>query len=156
MVLALQVHSVRYGSRPGRMMPLLLIVTTGRYVQEVVDHMQQYSFSNYAPKGLILIDRDADRRKAELEAQNSHGDGMMFKLDFDPRVIGNEILPDGTRRTGIGDFIRRTGLWQINARKDHMPFADVVKLDTEYIAHWSKHRDLWIIFRTVVNAVRHI
>lgn len=34
----------------------------------------------------------------------------MFKLDFDPRVIGNKILPDGTHKTGIGDFIRRTSL----------------------------------------------
>ena len=34
----------------------------------------------------------------------------MFKMDFDPRIIGNEILPDGTRKTGIGEFIRRTSL----------------------------------------------
>lgn len=146
---------------------------------------------------------DADRRKAELEAQNSHSDGMLFKLDFDPRVIGNELLPDGTQKTGIGDFIRRTsldelpqffnvlrgemsvvgtrpptvdewekyqyhhrarmsirpgvtGLWQINDRKDHMSFDEVVKLDTEYIANWSKHRDLEIIARTLYNAVKHI
>ena len=42
--------------------------------------------------------------------QNRVKDGMMFKLDFDPRIIGNEILPDGTKKTGIGDFIRRTSL----------------------------------------------
>lgn len=41
---------------------------------------------------------------------NKLGDGKMFKLDFDPRVIGNKILPDGTHKTGIGDFIRRTSL----------------------------------------------
>ena len=35
---------------------------------------------------------------------------MMFKLDFDPRIIGNELLPDGTKKTGIGDIIRRTSL----------------------------------------------
>ena len=34
----------------------------------------------------------------------------MFKLDFDPRIIGNEILPDGTKKTGIGAFIRNTSL----------------------------------------------
>ena len=33
-----------------------------------------------------------------------------FKLDFDPRVIGNKILPDGSRKTGIGEFIRKTSL----------------------------------------------
>lgn len=34
----------------------------------------------------------------------------MFKMDFDPRIIGNKILPDGTRKTGIGQFIRKTSL----------------------------------------------
>lgn len=53
---------------------------------------------------------DADRRKQELMEQNRVKDGMMFKLDFDPRIIGNEILPDGTRKTGIGEFIRSTSL----------------------------------------------
>ena len=53
---------------------------------------------------------DAEERKAELMAQNKMSDGRMFKLDFDPRVIGNKILPDGTRKTGIGDFIRKTSL----------------------------------------------
>ena len=53
---------------------------------------------------------DAEKRKAELLEQNRNQDGMMFKLDFDPRIIGNEILPDGTHKTGIGEFIRRTSL----------------------------------------------
>lgn len=53
---------------------------------------------------------DAEERKLELLEQNRVKDGMMFKLDFDPRIIGNEILPDGTQKTGIGDFIRRTSL----------------------------------------------
>ena len=53
---------------------------------------------------------DAEERKAELMAQNKMSDGRMFKLDFDPRVIGNKILPDGTRKTGIGEFIRKTSL----------------------------------------------
>lgn len=53
---------------------------------------------------------DADARKAELMKDNRVADGMMFKLDFDPRIIGNEILPDGTRKTGIGEFIRNTSL----------------------------------------------
>ncbi len=53
---------------------------------------------------------DAEARKKELLDQNRNRDGMMFKLDFDPRIIGNEILPDGTKKTGIGEFIRRTSL----------------------------------------------
>jgi len=53
---------------------------------------------------------DADARKQELMNQNRVSGGMMFKLDFDPRIIGNEQLPDGTRKTGIGEFIRRTSI----------------------------------------------
>ena len=53
---------------------------------------------------------DAEERKAELMKDNKLGDGKMFKLDFDPRVIGNKVLPDGSHKTGVGDFIRRTSL----------------------------------------------
>ena len=53
---------------------------------------------------------DAEERKAKLMKDNKLGDGKMFKLDFDPRVIGNKILPDGTHKTEIDDFIRRTSL----------------------------------------------
>jgi len=53
---------------------------------------------------------DADERKKELLKENRVSDGMMFKLDWDPRIIGNEVLPDGTRKTGIGEFIRNTSL----------------------------------------------
>ena len=51
----------------------------------------------------------------------------MFKMDFDPRVIGNKILPDGTKKTGIGDFIRRTSL-------DEFPqFFNVLKGDMSIV-----------------------
>ena len=53
---------------------------------------------------------DAEERKKDLMEQNRVSDGMMFKLDFDPRIIGNVILPDGTKKTGIGEFIRKTSL----------------------------------------------
>ena len=53
---------------------------------------------------------DAEARKAELMKENKLGDGKMFKMDFDPRVIGNKVLPDGSHKTGVGDFIRRTSL----------------------------------------------
>lgn len=70
---------------------------------------------------------DAEARKAELMKDNRLGDGKMFKLDFDPRVIGNKILPDGSRKTGIGDFIRRTSL-------DEFPqFFNVLKGDMSIV-----------------------
>lgn len=64
-------------------------------------------FKMYKIRSMSL---DADQKKAALMAQNRVQDGMMFKLDFDPRIIGNEILPDGSRKTGIGEFIRKTSL----------------------------------------------
>ena len=70
---------------------------------------------------------DAEVRKAALMKDNKLGDGKMFKLDFDPRVIGNEILPDGTHKTGIGEFIRRTSL-------DEFPqFFNVLKGDMSIV-----------------------
>ena len=64
-------------------------------------------FKMYKIRSMYL---DAEARKAELMKQNRVSDGMMFKLDFDPRIIGNEVLPDGSHKTGIGEFIRNTSL----------------------------------------------
>ena len=70
---------------------------------------------------------DAEARKAELMKQNRVADGKMFKLDFDPRVIGNKILPDGTKKTGVGNFIRVTSL-------DEFPqFFNVLKGDMSLV-----------------------
>lgn len=70
---------------------------------------------------------DAEEHKAELMKDNKLGDGKMFKLDFDPRVIGNKILPDGTHKTGIGEFIRKTSI-------DEFPqFFNVLKGDMSIV-----------------------
>ena len=81
-------------------------------------------FKMYKFRSMYL---DAEERKAELMKDNKLGDGKMFKMDFDPRVIGNKILPDGTHKTGIGDFIRRTSI-------DEFPqFFNVLKGDMSII-----------------------
>lgn len=49
---------------------------------------------------------DAEERKAELMAQNRVQGGFMFKLDYDPRIIGCEKRADGTIKKGVGNFIR--------------------------------------------------
>ena len=78
---------------------------------------------------------DAEERRAELMAQNKMSDGRMFKIDFDPRVIGNKILPDGTRKTGIGEFIRKTSL-------DEFPqFWNVLNGDSGIIGTTKKNLD---------------
>ena len=70
---------------------------------------------------------DAEARKAELMKQNKVSGGLMFKLDFDPRIIGNKILPDGTKKTGIGQFIRSTSI-------DEFPqFFNVLKGDMSLV-----------------------
>lgn len=64
-------------------------------------------FKMYKFRSMYL---DAEERKAELMKDNKLGDGKMFKLDFDPRVIGNKVMLDGSHKTGIGEFIRKTSL----------------------------------------------
>ncbi len=69
--------------------------------------------------------------------QNRVKDGMMFKLDWDPRIIGNEELPDGTRKTGIGEFIRKTSL-------DEFPqFFNVLKGDMSLVGTRPPTPDEW-------------
>ncbi len=60
-------------------------------------------FKMYKFRSMYL---DAEARKAQLMQENRVKDGMMFKLDFDPRIIGSRKLPDGTIKKGIGNYIR--------------------------------------------------
>ena len=70
---------------------------------------------------------DAEARKAALMKENKCSDAKMFKMDFDPRVIGNVVLPDGRHKTGIGEFIRKTSI-------DEFPqFFNVLKGDMSIV-----------------------
>jgi len=42
-----------------------------------------------------------------------------------------------------------TGLWQVSGRSEIVDFEDVVRLDLEYIDHWSLLQDIKLLFKTV-------
>lgn len=77
-------------------------------------------FKMYKFRSMYL---DAEERKKELMAQNRVNGGLMFKLDYDPRIIGCEKCQDGSIKKGIGNFIRDYSL-------DEFPqFFNVLKGD---------------------------
>ncbi|MFN0241778.1 MAG: sugar transferase [Planctomycetota bacterium] len=55
--------------------------------------------------------------------------------------------PSQRRRLSVRPGI--TGLWQVRGRSDIQDFERWVKLDLEYIDHWSLASDLWILVRTI-------
>ena len=80
---------------------------------------------------------DAESRKQELMKQNRIADGMMFKLDYDPRIIGCKQNPDGTIKKGLGNFIRESSL-------DEFPqFFNVLKGDMSLVGTRPPTVDEW-------------
>ncbi|MEF2837256.1 MAG: sugar transferase [Oscillospiraceae bacterium] len=80
---------------------------------------------------------DAEARKQELMKDNRISDGLMFKLDADPRIIGCRILPDGTVKKGIGNFIRDYSL-------DEFPqFFNVLRGDLSLVGTRPPTVDEW-------------
>lgn len=53
---------------------------------------------------------DAEDRKDALRDRNLVRDGMMFKVEDDPRIIGSGKRDRKGRPKGIGHFIRRTSI----------------------------------------------
>ena len=105
------------GGLVGSVIALLLMLIIGPMIKKASPGPVLYKQERIGLNGrhftmykLRSMHVDADQRKQELMESNRVADGRMFKMDDDPRIIGNEILPDGTCKKGIGDFIRRTSL----------------------------------------------
>ena len=80
---------------------------------------------------------DAEERKKALMKQNKVQDGMMFKMDDDPRIIGSEKKDKNGKPKGIGNFIRRTSL-------DEFPqFWNVLKGEMSLVGTRPPTLDEW-------------
>ena len=91
-------------------------------------------FRIYKFRSMVL---GAEKARSELLDQNRFDDGMMFKMEEDPRVIGSRILPDGTYRKGVGNFLRDHSI-------DEFPqFFNVLKGDMSLVGTRPPTVDEW-------------
>ena len=115
--------------------PAIFIASPGPvfFTQERVG-MNGKRFRIYKFRSMYM---DAEERKKELMERNQHGDGLMFKLEGDPRIIGCRVLPDGTVKKGLGNFIRD---WSL----DEFPqFFNVLKGDMSLVGTRPPTLDEW-------------
>ena len=92
-------------------------------------------FKMYKFRSMYL---DAEERKASLMAENRVEDGMMFKMDDDPRIIGSEKKDKNGKPKGIGNFIRNTSI-------DEFPqFFNVLKADMSLVGTRPPTMDEWV------------
>ncbi len=96
-------------------------------------------FQMYKFRSMCL---DAEERKQEVAVACGLDGQMMFKFEADPRIIGSRILPGGTYKKGIGNFIRD---WSL----DEFPqFFNVLKGDMSLVGTRPPTVDEWEKYET--------